>query len=158
MMGAYHFGRWAGDAYKKDPSGGALLKELPQEAILAAIPALRVGPIKRRIMGQVAKAEALESVGASLDKIWQKTGLARSKDGKWVFELSYDGFTVEPYAGKRLGDGSYQATLAEHYPHPKLYKYFPEFGQMQSRLRVGPKVWPEAYYEPWEIKKAFGSK
>jgi Large polyvalent protein associated domain 23 len=64
------------------------------------------------------KAFDMEAAGRSADEIWQATGLGRSADGRWIFEIPDSGFRVDPSAGKLVHWPYRVAPLYQQIIHP----------------------------------------
>jgi len=71
------------------------------------------------------KAFDMEAAGRSADQIWQATGLARSPEGRWIFEIPDTGFRVDPAAGKIMHWPYKVAPLYEQVVHPGARQAYP---------------------------------
>jgi hypothetical protein len=70
-------------------------------------------------------AEYMEQGGVAPEKIWEATGLARGKEGKWRFEIddSKAVMKLKPEAGDEY-------PMSSAIEHPDLYAAYPELGAM----------------------------
>jgi hypothetical protein len=93
-----------------------------------------ISPAKR------LEAEVMESAGKSVDEIWRKTRLERGPDRQWITEISDAGYRVVPIGRKK--------PLFEHHVHPAAMETFPELGQIESHLRIRPRMAPEGRAGP----------
>jgi hypothetical protein len=86
------------------------------------------------------KAFDMEAAGRSADEIWQATGLGRSADGRWLFDISDKGFRVDPSAGKLVTWPYRVAPLYQQIIHPGARKAYPDLASLKSYLHIDPTV------------------
>jgi conjugative element/phage-associated large polyvalent protein len=86
------------------------------------------------------KAFDMEAAGRSVDEIWQATGLGRTADGRWIFEIPDKGFRVDPAAGKLIHRPYRVAPLYEQIVHPGARQAYPDLASLKSYLHIDPTV------------------
>jgi hypothetical protein len=107
---------------------------------------------------RVALAEEMEAAGRSANEIWQRTGLGRSADNRWIFEIPDTGYRVNPKAGKLTTSVPFPepgydrefhvAPLFDHFNHPGLRANYPHLARAKSYLTIDENKLNEGFAAP----------
>jgi hypothetical protein len=88
----------------------------------------------------------MEAAGKSADEIWRATGLERSADGHWTFEISDRGYRVRPEAGEQtMWKPVTTGPLYRQLDHPGMREAYPQFSEVPSLLNIHPTVRPAGF-------------
>jgi hypothetical protein len=141
----------------RDIARGIKAKDPTQTALAAAglvpfgslVGKLR-NPIKRIIAGDKAvhfpkeKAqEAMYELGAGANKsdVWRTHGIEKTAEGHPSFEISDTGtkITLDHPDWQQMGNMDYfQGELAHVFPHPELYKNYPDIAKSKVTITIDP--------------------
>jgi hypothetical protein len=97
------------------------------------------------------KAFDMEAAGRSADEIWQATGLGRSADGRWIFEIPDSGYRIDPTAGEVIHWPYRVARLYQQLFHPGLREAYPQLASLKSYLHIDPSAQPSGLAGPRRV-------
>lgn len=85
----------------------------------------------------LSRARKMEDQGRDRDAIWKSTGYYKTKDGKWMYEVSDDAAELRPWAQGAIKDdgGATSARMIDVMDHPALYTADPS--KASARVRLG---------------------
>jgi Large polyvalent protein associated domain 23 len=129
-------------------TANAALDWIPPAKVLAILGGGLATTFPRKML---PKAFDMEATGRSAEEIWQATGLGRSADGRWIFEMPDSGYRIDPAAGKLIHWPYRVAPLYQQLVHPGVREAYPEPSSLKSYLHIDPSAQPSGLAGPRRV-------
>ena len=128
-----------------------------KSSLLDLVSSMFVSPANATFLGEetpgadkkaLARAKTMDAGGQDRDAIWKTTGFYKTKDGKWMYEVSDHDASLKDWVPKAVGStsGVTKATMGDVLDHPSLYAADP--GKRSAPVQLGGMLYENGEPDP----------